>query len=147
MDSETRKDGNSIMLPQRMAEPLHRFKSELFKTLGHPLRIHIVELLRNGEVSVRDLLRELDVEPSRASQQLGVLRTGGIVESRRADGTVYYRLRDPIVSELLDVGRQVFGKQVLDLQGVLSAQKRVEGHGRTGATGRLARGRRAAAKR
>jgi ArsR family transcriptional regulator len=130
-----------------MAESLHRFKSELFKTLGHPLRIHIVELLRNGEVSVRDLLRELDVEPSRASQQLGVLRTGGIVESRRADGTVYYRLRDPLVSELLDVGRQVFGKQVLDLQGVLSAQKRVEGHGRTGAMGRLARGRRAAAKR
>jgi DNA-binding transcriptional ArsR family regulator len=130
-----------------MAEPLHRFKSELFKTLGHPLRIHIVELLRDGEVSVRDLLRELDVEPSRASQQLGVLRTGGVVESRRADGTVYYWLRDPLVSELLDVGRRVFGKQVLDLQDMLSAQKRAEGHGRTGATSRLARARRAAAKR
>lgn len=126
---------------------MHRFKSELFKTLGHPLRIQIVELLRDGEVSVRDLLRELDVEPSRASQQLGVLRTGGIVESRRADGTVYYWLRDPLVSELLDVGRRVFGKQVLELQDVLSAQKRAEGHGRTGATSRLTRGRRAAAKR
>jgi DNA-binding transcriptional ArsR family regulator len=126
---------------------MHRFKSELFKTLGHPLRIHIVELLRNGEVPVRDLLRELDVKPSRASQQLGVLRTGGIVASRRADGTVYYWLRDPLVSELLDVGRRVFGKQVLDLQDVLSAQKRVEGQGRTGAAGRVARGRRAAAKR
>jgi hypothetical protein len=45
------------------------------------------------------------------------------------------------------VGRRVFGKQVLDLQGVLSAQKRAEGHGRTGATSRLARGRRVAAKR
>ncbi|HEY6203688.1 MAG TPA: metalloregulator ArsR/SmtB family transcription factor [Candidatus Limnocylindria bacterium] len=130
-----------------MAQPMHRFKSELFKTLGHPLRIQIVELLRDGEVSVRDLLRELDVEPSRASQQLGVLRTGGIVESRRADGTVYYWLRDPLVSELLDVGRRVFGKQVLELQDVLSAQKRAEGHGRTGATSRLTRGRRAAAKR
>ena len=130
-----------------MAESLHRFKSELFKTLGHPLRVHIVELLRHDEVSVRDLLRELDVEPSRASQQLGVLRAGGIVESRRADGTVYYRLRDPLVSELLDVGRRVFGKQVLDLQVVLSAQKRVEGQGRSGAAGRVARGRRVAAKR
>jgi hypothetical protein len=47
----------------------------------------------------------------------------------------------------LDVGRLVFGKQVLDLQDVLSAQKRAEGHGRTGTTGRLASGRRAAAKR
>ncbi len=130
-----------------MSEPLHRFKSELFKTLGHPLRIHILELLRGGEVSVRELLRELDVEPSTASQQLGVLRTGGIVDSRRADGTVYYRLRDPLVAELLDVGRRVFGKQVLDLQHVLAAQKRAEGQGRTRPARRLNRGRRAAVKR
>ena len=130
-----------------MAEPLHRFKSELFKTLGHPLRIHIVELLRGGEVSVRDLLRELDVEPSTASQQLGVLRTGGIVDSRRGDGTVYYRLRDPLVSELLDVGRRVFGKQVLDLQHVLAAQERVEGQGRTRVPRRVTRRGRAEAKR
>lgn len=130
-----------------MSQPLHRFKAELFKTLGHPLRIRMLELLRTGEVSVRDLLRELDVEPSTASQQLGVLRAGGIVDSRRADGTVYYRLRDPLVAELLDVGRRVFGKQVLDLQHVLAAQKRTEGRGRTQPARRLTRGRRAAAKR
>jgi DNA-binding transcriptional ArsR family regulator len=130
-----------------MAEPLHRFKAELFKTLGHPLRIQILELLRGGEVSVRDLLRELDVEASTASQQLGVLRNGGVVDSRRADGTVYYRLRDPLVAELLDVGRRVFGKQVLDLQHVLAAQKRTEVKGRARTVRRLTRGRRAAAKR
>jgi DNA-binding transcriptional ArsR family regulator len=130
-----------------MAEPLHRFKSELFKTLGHPLRIHILELLRGGELSVRDLLRELDVEPSTASQQLAVLRSGGVVDSRRADGTVYYRLRDPLVAELLDVGRRVFGKQVLGLQNVLAAQKRAEGHGRSRPARGLTRGGRAAAKR
>lgn len=130
-----------------MAEPLHRFKSELFKTLGHPLRIQILELLRGGERSVRDLLRELDVEPSTASQQLGVLRTGGVVDSRRADGTVYYRLRDPLVAELLDVGRRVFGKQVAGLQHVLAAQKREEGHRRARPAQGLTRRRRAAAKR
>ena len=130
-----------------MAEQLHRFKSELFKTLGHPLRIHILELLRGGELSVRDLLRELDVEPSTASQQLAVLRTGGVVDSRRADGTVYYRLRDPLVAELLDVGRRVFGKQVLGLQNVLAAQKRAEGQGRSRPARAVTRGGRAAAKR
>jgi DNA-binding transcriptional ArsR family regulator len=130
-----------------MAEPLHRFKAELFKTLGHPLRIQILELLRGGEVSVRDLLRELGVEASTASQQLGVLRTGGIVDSRRADGTVYYRLRDPLVAELLGVGRRVFGRQVLDLQHVLAAQRRTEVSGRARTARRSARGRRAAAKR
>ena len=107
-----------------MNQPLHRFKAELFKTLGHPLRIRILELLRGGEVSVRDLLRQLAAEPPAVSQQLGVLRARGIVESRRADGTVYYRIRDPLVTQLLDVGREVFGTQLLDLQSMLAAQER-----------------------
>lgn len=119
-----------------MNQPLHRFKAELFKTLGHPLRIRILELLRHGEVSVRDLLRELDAEPPAVSQQLGILRTGGIVESRRADGTVYYRLRDPRIARLLDVGREVFGSQVVGLQSMLAAQRRED---------RAPRGRRRAA--
>lgn len=129
-----------------MDQPLHRFKAELFKSLGHPLRIRILELLRGGEVSVRALLRELDVEASTASQQLGVLRSGGIVDSRRGDGTVYYRLRDPLIADLLDVGRRVFGKQVLDLQHVLAAQERAEGTRRRRPVRRVTR-RRAAAKR
>ena len=108
-------------------QPLHRFKAELFKTLGHPLRIRVLELLRKGEVSVRDLLRELRVEPSSASQQLGVLRSRGIVESRRSGATVLYRVRDPLTIELLDVGRRIFGNQVLDLQHLLDAQVREEG--------------------
>lgn len=108
---------------RRVNQPLHSFKAELFKTLGHPLRIRTLELLRHGEVSVRELLRELEVEPSTASQQLGILRGRGLVESRRKGGVVYYRLREPLVAELLDVGRRVFGNQVLELQNLLEAQR------------------------
>ncbi|MHB8533731.1 MAG: ArsR/SmtB family transcription factor, partial [Solirubrobacteraceae bacterium] len=91
--------------------------------------------------------RQLAVEPPAVSQQLGVLRTRGIVESRRADGTVYYRIRDPLIAQLLDVGREVFGKQLLDLQSMLKAQEREDevsvdratrrhaGRQRTGAVG------------
>ena len=105
---------------------MHRFKASLFKSLGHPLRLRMLELLRDGEMSVQDLLRELVVEPSTASQQLGILRASGIVESRRAGSLVFYRLRDPLVSELLDVGRRVFAKQVSDLQHEVAAAGRVE---------------------
>ncbi|HLQ04128.1 MAG TPA: metalloregulator ArsR/SmtB family transcription factor [Verrucomicrobiae bacterium] len=113
------------MSPLRTGEPLHRFKAGLFKALGNPLRLRMLELLRGGEMSVRDLLRELRVEPSTASQQLGVLRQQGVVDSRRADGTVYYRLTDPLVGELLDVGRRIFAGQVHDLQHLLAADARV----------------------
>ncbi len=113
------------MSGQLSGEPLHAFKAGLFKALGNPLRLRMLELLRDEEMSVRDLLRELGVEPSTASQQLGILRAQGVVESRRADGTVYYRIKDPLIGELLDVGRRVFAQQVHDLQGLLAADDRV----------------------
>jgi DNA-binding transcriptional ArsR family regulator len=119
-------------------EPLHRFKAGLFKALGNPLRLRVLELLRHGEMSVRDLLRELEVEPSTASQQLGILRQQGVVESRRVDGTVYYRITEPLVGELLDVGRRIFAHQLHDLQGLLAADARAT---------RVRRGRRASAAR
>lgn len=75
-------------------------------------------------MSVRDLLRELEVEPSTASQQLGILRGQGIVESRRDGATVVYRVRDPLIGDLLDVGRRVFAKQVTDMQHTLDADAR-----------------------
>lgn len=108
-------------------QPLHRFKAGLFKALGHPLRLRMLELLRHGEMSVRDLLRELDVEPSTASQQLGILRAQGVVESWRRDGVVFYRIRDPLIAELLDVGRRVFATQVTEMQHVLDADARQAG--------------------
>lgn len=130
-----------------MNQPLHRFKAELFKALGHPLRIRILELLGDGEVSVRELLRELEVEASTASQQLGILRARGIVESRRSDGTVFYRIRDPLISDLLDVGRRVFGKQVLGLQQMLEAQEREERAMRSQGRPRASHAKRAVVKR
>jgi len=47
--------------------------------LGHPVRIRVLELLHDGPKPVRDLLAEIDIEPSSLSQQLAVLRRSGIV--------------------------------------------------------------------
>jgi len=107
-------------------QPLHRFKAELFKVLGNPLRIKIVELLRAGDMTVGELLQQLEVEPSTASQQLGVLRAHGIVEGQREGATVRYALRDALVGELLDVARQMFNNRVLGLQQLQRAQEREE---------------------
>jgi DNA-binding transcriptional ArsR family regulator len=82
-------------------------KAELFKALGHPIRIRILELLVDGEHSVGDLAAELDVEMTRLSQQLAVLRRARVVTSRRFQKTVYYSFRDPRMSQLLAVAKQM----------------------------------------
>ncbi|HLI57060.1 MAG TPA: metalloregulator ArsR/SmtB family transcription factor [Actinomycetota bacterium] len=78
-----------------MTSEIDRLKAGMFKALGHPLRIQIVELLTGGERSVADLIARTGAEASHLSQQLGVLRKAGVLVSRREASTVFYWIRDP----------------------------------------------------
>ena len=59
--------------------PLSEIKAELFKALGHPGRVRILEVLRDGDRTVADLLPLVGLESSHLSQQLGVLRRARVV--------------------------------------------------------------------
>src|SRR5665648_335981 len=66
-----------------MPEPIDKLKAEFFKTLGHPARIRILELLAEEEHSVGELMPKLGLESSHLSQQLAVLRRTGMVVARK----------------------------------------------------------------
>src|SRR3546814_21094219 len=68
--------------------PIYQAKADLFRTLGHPVRIRVLELLQEKPMPVRDLLADLQVESSSLSQQLAVLRRAGLVTSPREGTTV-----------------------------------------------------------
>lgn len=99
----------------RVSAPLYQLKAEFFKTLGHPVRIRVLELLSEREHAVGEMLPEVGVEPAHLSQQLAVLRRANLVVTRREGSTVYYALTDPQVVELLKVARMI-------LSGVLAGQ-------------------------
>jgi ArsR family transcriptional regulator, arsenate/arsenite/antimonite-responsive transcriptional repressor len=86
--------------------PLYQRKAEFFRTLGHPVRIRVLELLGEGPKPVRDLLADVDIEASSLSQQLAVLRRAGIVMSAREGATVVYSLAGPDVADLLRAARR-----------------------------------------
>jgi ArsR family transcriptional regulator len=90
-----------------MQVPLYQAKAEFFRMLGHPVRIRVLELLQNGPVPVRELLNEIEVEPSNLSQQLAVLRRSGIVVSIRDGSTVSYALAGGDVADLLRAARRI----------------------------------------
>lgn len=76
--------------------------------MAHPIRIRVLELLsENDELAVADLLAQIDVEQSHLSQQLGVLRRGGLVKSRREGSHVIYSLAEARVPELLALSREM----------------------------------------
>jgi DNA-binding transcriptional ArsR family regulator len=100
--------------------PLYQAKAELFRTLGHPTRIRVLELLQDGPLPVRDLLSDLDIEPSNLSQQLAVLRRTGLVTSAREGSTVLYTLSTPDVADLLHAGRRILASVLEDSGGLLA---------------------------
>ena len=100
--------------------PLYEAKAELFRTLGHPVRIRVLELLQIGPRPVRELLEEIEVESSNLSQQLAVLRRAGLVRSSRDGATVLYSLATPAVAELLLDGRRILAALWADQQDLLS---------------------------
>ncbi|MCX6064776.1 MAG: metalloregulator ArsR/SmtB family transcription factor [Chloroflexi bacterium] len=102
-----------------MQDPLRNFKAEFFKALSHPARIKILEILRTDELSVTELQDHLGIEASSVSQHLSVLRHKNIVESRKAGTTVYYRVRDPEILELLDVARRIFTNHLINNRSTL----------------------------
>ncbi len=83
---------------------MREVKANLFRVLGHPARVRILELLREGERSVGALQVELGLDSGGTSQHLAALRRIGLVESRREGTSVYYRVDDERVFDLLDGG-------------------------------------------
>lgn len=100
--------------------PLYQAKAELFRMLGHPVRIRVLELLSDGPMPVRELLARIEVERSNLSQQLGVLRRSGIVASVREADTVVYSLAGPDVAELLRAARRILTELLTGQQDLLA---------------------------
>lgn len=96
--------------PPRPDDPerLRQFKAEFFKALAHPVRIAILEHLRRGPRSVGELQSLTGAAGPSVSQQLAVLRGGGIVVAERAGTTIWYHAADPGIYVLLDAARQIF---------------------------------------
>jgi ArsR family transcriptional regulator len=87
--------------------PLYQAKAEFFRTLGHPARIRVLELLSEAPTPVHELRDRIDIEASNLSQQLGVLRRSGLVTQHREGGEVVYSLALPEVRDLLAAARGI----------------------------------------
>jgi DNA-binding transcriptional ArsR family regulator len=97
-----------------VAVPLYQAKAEFFRTLGHPARIRVLELLCQRDHAVHELLCSIAIEQSNLSQQLAVLRRAGLVAQHREGGSVVYSIRVPEVRDLLMAARAILAGIIAD---------------------------------
>jgi ArsR family transcriptional regulator len=85
-------------------------QARLFKTLMHPARLAILEILRPGEACVCHMEAALGYRQAYISQQLMVLREAGLVGDRRDGWNIYYRVAKPEIFKVMDSARAALGR-------------------------------------
>ncbi len=84
-----------------MDDMVFKIKADFLKGIAHPIRLRIIEYLKNGEASVGKLAQELGVEQSNLSRHLATLRDIGVLEARQEKTTVYYNIHDHDILKVL----------------------------------------------
>lgn len=107
-----------------MPSELQRLKADLFRALGHPLRIRILELLSARERSVQELQDALRADQPAVSQHLAALRARSLVTARKEGTTAHYTLRVSAVAELLRIAREILNQHLTDSQTLLRELRR-----------------------
>jgi DNA-binding transcriptional ArsR family regulator len=106
-DCVTHADGVSAIDRDVREDPVYRVMAELFRSLGHPARVRLLELLGDREQTVGELQDALELDSSGASQHLSVLRRQGLIDSRKLGTSVRCRVRDPRTLKLLALARGI----------------------------------------
>ncbi|HYC38222.1 MAG TPA: metalloregulator ArsR/SmtB family transcription factor [Usitatibacter sp.] len=85
-----------------------REASAAMQAMGHPLRLKILCLVGNQELSVLEIVDAVGTTQSNISQHLGVLREHGLLVARKEANKVFYRIDDPRVLKMIALTREIF---------------------------------------
>jgi DNA-binding transcriptional ArsR family regulator len=118
MKQASRKNASSS--GHAVNRPLSEIKAELFKALGHSGRVRILEVLRDGDRTVAELIPAVGLESSHLSQQLAVLRKARVVNAVRSGSSVTYSIADPAIVDLLAAARSFLINSLSVSQGLLA---------------------------
>ncbi|MBI2548181.1 winged helix-turn-helix transcriptional regulator [Candidatus Woesearchaeota archaeon] len=91
---------------------LYALHAEMCKVFSNPTRLEILNLLRDKERSVTELIRKTSSSQANISQHLSVMKSKGILLSKRKGKHVYYKLENPKIIKAFDLIREVLGERL-----------------------------------
>jgi ArsR family transcriptional regulator len=95
-------------------DQLYTLHASVCQILANPTRLKILNMLRQGEVSVAELARRLGISRPNLSQHLAILRARRVVLTRREGVTIYYRIANPKILRAFDIMREVLFEQLVE---------------------------------
>lgn len=95
-------------------------RARILKALAHPSRLYIVDLLASGDRCVCELTSKVGADTSTVSKHLSILKSAGIVSSRRRGLQVHYHLKTPCVLRFLTCVEEVIARSAREHAGLVS---------------------------
>jgi DNA-binding transcriptional ArsR family regulator len=118
MATKTRP-GSKVPVPHPLPEALVERVAERFRVLAEPMRIRLLEAMREGEMSVKELQEATGASQQNVSQHLGVLLRARVVERRKEGNFSRYSIADPVVFSLCDEVCGGFRRELEELDALL----------------------------
>jgi len=95
-----------------MEQKFYELHAQMCKVFTSPKRLEILNLLRDKELSVGQLVKKANIRQANLSQHLSLLREKGIVNTRRAGQTIYYSLANPKIIKAFDIMREILWERL-----------------------------------
>jgi ArsR family transcriptional regulator len=106
---------------ERIDPTILKLHAGVCKTMAHPIRLAILNELRDGERAVGDLAEAIECPQPTVSQHLAVLRNAGLVKTRRQASEVHYRVAYPKMIQACDLLREVLFEHLRAQEEILLA--------------------------
>ena len=91
---------------------LYKIHAEMCKVFSNPTRLEILNLLRNKQLSVTELIEKTKLSQANISQHLSIMKSKGIVASDRNGKNIYYRLINPKITKAFDIIREALAERL-----------------------------------
>jgi len=103
---------NTLIVKKEFDMDIYILQAEISKTLAHPLRLALLNILKDGEKPVSELVGIIGTSQSNISQHLALMRQRQMVKTRKNGSSVYYRVANPKISQACDIMREVLMEQL-----------------------------------
>ncbi|HLF54465.1 MAG TPA: metalloregulator ArsR/SmtB family transcription factor [Candidatus Nanoarchaeia archaeon] len=95
-----------------MGKQLYVVHAEMCKVFSNPTRLEILNLLRNGELSVTVLMKKTKLSQANVSQHLSIMKNKGVITASRRGKNINYRLTNPKIIQAFDIIREILRERL-----------------------------------
>jgi len=111
---------NHVCMEELMEERVLELKAEVLKVLAQPTRLKILELLRNGERCICEIVPAINGEQSNISRHISLMQKSHLVTTRKDGVRVMVNVKDPKIFEILDKVSAILKNQMKEQEKLLA---------------------------